>query len=87
MGVAKRYFVAVYRTNTKYSKGRHTKGSQLNIERSNSILSRTIIIQASIAMFIKDELLPATYTHTYHGSSKTNTNQRVKTTTSILRCS
>ena len=59
MGVAKRYFVEVYRTNTKYSKGRHTKGSQLNIERSNSILSRTIIIQASIAittMFIKDEL-------------------------------
>jgi hypothetical protein len=50
MGVAKRYFVAVYRANTKYSKGR----------RSNSILSRTIIIQASIAittMFIKDELL------------------------------
>jgi alcohol dehydrogenase len=59
MGVAKRYFVGVYRTNTKYSKGRHTKGSQLNIERSNSILSRTIVIQASIAittMFIKDEL-------------------------------
>ena len=33
MGVAKRYFVGVYRTNTRYSKGRHTKGSQLNVER------------------------------------------------------
>ncbi len=43
MGVAKRYFVAVYRANTKYSKGRHTKGSQSNIECPEQSLSRQVL--------------------------------------------